>query len=200
MIKETQYEAPDWNQIYSMLLKQTERICKSRFRPDVIVGVSRGGWVPARVLSDLLENANLANVKAECYVGIGEEGGNPKLTQCLSADITGKKVLIVDEVADSGKSLGLVTDHGLEQGAHEIKTATLYFKPCCTFKPDFFEEETECWIVFPWEIKETIRAVYEANKSSQSKTKVELEKLSAAGVPERLITRFLNEFSEAKKC
>jgi uncharacterized protein len=194
------YEVPTWHRLYLMLLKQTEKICKSGFTPDIIVGISRGGWVPARVLSDLLENPNLANVKAECYVGIGQTMGKPKLTQCLSTDVFGKKVLIVDEVADSGRSLKLVSNHVLEQGANEIKTATLYCKPCSAFKPNYFEKETDSWVVFPWEIKETIRAIYEESKNEPEKIKKEFAKISVAGVPKRLISRFLNEFSEAKTC
>ena len=198
--QEARYEAPTWNQIYNMLLKQSEKICRSGFKPDVIVGVSRGGWLPARVLSDLLENTNLANVKAESYTGIGEAKGHPDLTQCLSADVAGKAVLVVDEVADSGRSLKLITNHVYTQGAREVKTATLYYKRCCAFKPHFYEAETDCWVVFPWEIKETLREILEVHKTDAAQTEKEIKKIAAAGVPKRLITRFLREFSEAKIC
>ncbi|MCJ7718651.1 phosphoribosyltransferase, partial [Candidatus Bathyarchaeota archaeon] len=69
MNSELQFEIPTWNQVYTMLLNMAERIRLDKFAPDVIVGVSRGGWPPARVLSDLLDNPNLANVRAEFYVG-----------------------------------------------------------------------------------------------------------------------------------
>ena len=59
-----EFESPSWNQTYSFILKLSEAIRKSGFEPDVIVGISRGGWIPARILSDLLENPNLANVAA----------------------------------------------------------------------------------------------------------------------------------------
>ena len=183
-----------------MLLRQSAAICKSGFKPDVIVGVCRGGWLPARVLSDLLENKNLANVKAESYTGIGEANGHPDLTQCLSVDVAGKTVLIVDEVADSGRSLKLVVNHFYERSAKSVKTATLYYKRCCAFKPDFYAAETDCWVVFPWEIKETLREILDAHKNDADKTEGEVKKLAAAGVPKRLITRFLKEFSETKTC
>ena len=117
MTSKNLYEAPSWNQIYRLLLKQGTKICRSGFKPDVIVGISRGGWIPARVLSDLLENAKLANVKAEFYTGIAESRKDPTVTQCISADVSGKRVLIVDEVADSGRSLQLVVAHVIEKGA-----------------------------------------------------------------------------------
>ena len=192
-----QYEAPTWSQIYRLLLDQANRIKQSGFKPDVIVGVSRGGWFPARVLSDLLENPNLVNVRAESYVSVGEARGAPQLTQCLSASVLGKRVLVVDEVAESGKSLKLVVEHVASRGASEIKTATLYFKPCCSLKPDFYARETDCWVVFPWETKETVRAIYQFHKANPGAVEAELAKLSEAGVSKRLISRFMTEISGA---
>jgi hypothetical protein len=197
---EAEYEAPTWNQIFNMLLKQAGRICSSNFKPDIIVGVSRGGWSPARILSDLLENPNLANVKAESYIGISEARNKPTLTQGVSVDVAGKKVLIVDEVADTGGSLKLVREHVLEEGASEVKVATLYYKPYSAFKPDYYEKETDRWIVFPWETKETLRKIFETHHTNATRLRKETAKLASAGVPKRLITRFLKEFNEAKTC
>ena len=123
------FEAPSWNQIYDMLLDLADTIRKDGFKPDMIVGVSRGGWPPARVLSDLLSNPNLANVRVEFYLGVGETKSEPALTQPISVAVAGKRVLIVDEVADTGKTLKLVKEHIIEQGAVEARTATVYCKP-----------------------------------------------------------------------
>jgi uncharacterized protein len=194
------YDVPTWNQIYRMLLRQATRIRQRGFKPDVIVGVSRGGWLPARVLSDLLENPNLASVKVECYVGIGEAQNKPKLTQGVSTNVIGKRVLIVDEVADSGGSLQLVKEHVQGQGATQVQTATLYYKPQSTFNPDYYEKETDRWIIFPWETKETVRDIFETHKHNNVSLKKETAKLANAGLPKRLIERFLKEFSEAKSC
>jgi hypoxanthine phosphoribosyltransferase len=194
------YEVLKWSQIYDMLLSQATKICSSGFRPSLIIGVSRGGWLPARILSDLLENPNLANVRAESYVGINETKNEPCLTQSLSMDVAGKTALVVDEVADSGKSIKLVVNHVRELGATEVRTATLVYKRCCALKPNYFEKVTDRWVVFPWEAKETLRLIYEANKNNPEKVEVELEELVAAGFPKRLITRFLNDFSEVRKC
>jgi hypoxanthine phosphoribosyltransferase len=194
------YEAPSWNKIYSMLLKQSQCVQSSGFKPDVIVGVSRGGWIPARVLSDLLEKTNLSSVKVEYYVGIGQARSKPILTQRLSVDVAGKKVLVVDEVADSGKSLKLAVAHLVEQGADKVRTAVLYCKPASIFKPDYCAKETSSWVVFPWEIKETIREILKINKADPSQSKREISRLAKAGVPQRLITWFLKEFSELSEC
>jgi uncharacterized protein len=194
--RDVQFEAPTWNQIYKLLLKQADKIRDCGFKPDFIVGVCRGGWVPARLLSDFLDNSNLASLRVECYVSVGKSKSAPELTQCLSADVAGKRVLVVDEVADSGKSLNLAVAHVVERGACEVKTATLYYKSKSIFKPDFYEVETTCWVVFPWEINETAKSIYQTHKSKPARVETELAKLADAGVSRRLLNRFLKEFSE----
>ncbi len=196
MTEQTQFEAPTWCQIYSMLLHQASEIRHSGFKPDVIVGVSRGGWIPARVLSDLLENPNLASLKVEYYVGIGKTRNSPLLAQCLSADVRGKNVLVVDEISDHGKSLRLSTDHVVQRGACEVKTATLYSKPWTAFKPDYCEKETRKWIVFPWEIRETIDQICKKHKSNTTEINAQLTRLTEVGISKRVINRFLKKSSE----
>ncbi len=184
------YEAPSWNQIYQMLLDQAVQIRKSQFVPEVIVGVCRGGWVPARVLSDLLGNSNLASVKAENYTSIGKAKNQPTLTQSLSVNVARKRVLVVDDVADSGKSLQLVLNHIQQQGAAETKTAALYYKPTSSLKPDFYQKETSLWVVFPWELQETLQEIAENADAVKG--------LVAAGIPKQLIDQVLKR--EAEKC
>lgn len=194
------FEVPTWNQIYNMLLNLAEKIRKSGFNPDIIVGVSRGGWPPARVLSDLLGNPNLANVKAEFYLGVAETKEEPVLTQLVSMEVAGKRVLVVDEIADTGKSLRLVKEHIVEQGATEVKIATVYYKPWSVIKPDYYEKETSCWVVFPWEIKETIRKIVKKCGKKGESLEKEKAKLVKAGVSPRLVKRFLKEVFEERIC
>jgi hypoxanthine phosphoribosyltransferase len=196
---ELEFEVPTWNQIYVMLLNLADKIKGNGFKPEIIVGVSRGGWPPARVISDLLGNANLANVKAEFYLGVAETKGEPVLTQPVSMKVRGKKVLIVDEIADTGKSLKLVKEHIIEKGASEVRIATIYYKPWSIVKPDYYERKTRRWVVFPWEIKETIRKIV---KKYREKRKLEKEttKLVEAGISIRLLRKFLKEVSEEESC
>jgi len=196
MKSELEFEVPTWNQIYDMLLNLTEKIRKNGFKPDIIVGVSRGGWPPARVLSDLMGNSNLANVRAEFYLGVAETKEEPVLTQQVSMEVAGKKVLVVDEVADTGKSLKLVKEHIIEKGATEVKIATVYYKPWSIVKPDYYERETSCWIVFPWEIKETVRKLVKKCREKRKSIEEETAKLVKAGISTELVERFLKEILE----
>src|SRR3990170_2815664 len=145
------YIAPGWDRIYEMLVDLALRIKRSGFKADFIVGVSRGGWPPGRILSDLLENTHTANIKIEFYVGLGETARKPVITQPISEDITGKKVLVVDDVSDTGESLKVAIEHVAQKRASEVKSATVFFKPHSILKPDFYADETSHWIIFPWE-------------------------------------------------
>jgi hypoxanthine phosphoribosyltransferase len=196
---EAEFEVATWNQIYAMLLSQAEKIRQSGFKPDVIVGITRGGWIPARVLSDLLEIPDLATIGVEFYLGVAETRKEPVLTQRVSAGVEGKKALLVDDVADTGKSLQLAKEHILQQGATEVRIATVYRKPFSIIKPDYYEKETRRWVVFPWETKETIRKIVEKHRD---KTAVNLEtaKLVKAGLPKQLVEEFLKEMLEERNC
>jgi hypoxanthine phosphoribosyltransferase len=195
-----EFDIPSWNKVYDMLLSLADKIKKNKFKPDVIVGVCRGGWPPARVLSDLLGNPNLANVRAEFYVGIAETEHEPALTQPVSVPVGGKKVLLVDEVADTGKSLKLVKEHLIEQEASEVKVATVYYKPWSIAKPDYYEKETRRWVVFPWERKETVRKIVRKCKGDDVSFEKEKVKLVKAGMPAKLVNKFLEEILEEEDC
>jgi len=198
LASELEFEIPSWDQIYEFLLNLTDRVQRNGFKPDVIVGVSRGGWPPARVMSDLLGNPRLANVTAEFYVGVAETKGKPIITQPVSISVEGKKVLVVDDVADTGESLLLVRAYLEEQGATEVKIATVYYKPWSVLVPDYYEKETSAWIIFPWERKETVKKIVEKYKR-QGKTVDDVkEKLVRSGMDRKLLERFLQEIFEGK--
>ena len=196
MSSKLEFEIPSWEQIYEALLNLANRIRENDFKPDVIVGVSRGGWPPARIMSDLLENPELANVRAEFYLGVAKTKGDPVITQPVSTSVTGKKALIVDEVTDTGKSLRLVKSHLEEHGATEVKIMTIYYKPWSIVVPDWYAKETSRWIVFPWERKETVRQVLEEYKDQGKSVSEAVEKLVRSGLSRKLVERFIREMSE----
>jgi len=195
---ELEFEIPTWEKIYELLLNLASKIRKANFKPDVIVGISRGGWPPARIMSDLLENPELANVKAEFYLDVAKTKSEPVITQPVSVSVHGKKILIVDDVADTGKSLRLVRSHLKEQGATDVKIAAIYYKPWSVVTPDWYERKTSHWIIFPWERKETVRNVVKRFKSEGKTVEEAKETLIRYGLDRRLVERFLDEILEGQ--
>ena len=160
------YVAPGWDEVYAMLLDLALKIRKSGFKADVIVGVSRGGWAPARILSDLLENTRTANIKIEFYTGLAKTANKPIVTQPISGVIAGKNALVVDDVSDTGESLTVALEHLLKMGAASVKTVTIYYKPRSVFKPDFYSSVTDDWIIYPWERLEATRLLLDEAKAA----------------------------------
>ena len=191
-MNKTRFEVVDWGGVYKLLTMLVERIKKSGFRPDLIVGISRGGWVPARVISDLLDNPNLASIRVEFYVNINRTIEEPVITQQVSVSVKDKRVLIVDDITDSGKSLRTVYEELLKE-AKEVRTVTLYHKPWSCFRPDFYVRETDAWIVFPWEYNETIRKLGKKLLDIREGRREVEEELIKIGLKASLVKRFVKE-------
>ena len=138
------FERVTWRQVDAMCNRLAKEIRKSGFRPDYIVGIGRGGWVPARLLSGLLGVESLYSVGVRFYSGAGRKKSKPVITQDFPLGIAGKRILIVDDVADTGRSLWLV--HKRLDGAAKLKIATLHLKTGSIVKPDFFAKKTAAWV------------------------------------------------------
>ena len=121
---EVEFEMSTLNKIYSILLHLVKEIRKSGFKPDIIIGFMRCGWIPAWILSGLLEIPDLATVRVEFYLGFTETMNEPALTQGVSTGVSGKKARVIDDVANTGKSLQLAKDLLLQQGVEEGRLKT----------------------------------------------------------------------------
>ncbi len=125
--------------------------------PDVVVGVLRGGVVPARLIADRLGVEDLAVVEVKLYKGVGVRREKPYIRQPLVVNVLDKRVLIVDDVSDTGLTLQVAVNAISMHGPASIRTATLYVKPWTKFVPDYYAVQTDKWVVFPWEREETRR-------------------------------------------
>jgi len=186
-------EAVSWNEIYEMLLSLADKIKQDKFEPDILVGVCRGGWIPACIFSDLLQKTQLASVKVEFYTGIAKAKREPMITQPVSAPVDGKKVLVIDDIVDTGKSIDVVKWHIRELKAKEVKIATLYRKPWSKTVPDYYEKETDKWIIFPWEIKETVISLTKEYLENGKSIEEAKRKLIETGIDRKYIEKFTEE-------
>ena len=185
------YEIVSWDQSYQMTFYLFEKITEDNFFPDIIVGIARGGWIPARLLADFYGNRRTANIKIEFYDNTSRATKNPIITQEISEDVKGKVILVVDDVADTGKSLDAAIKHIKEMGAKEIRTATLYFKQHSIIKPDYYIKETKSWIVYPWEYGEFVAFQYKTNRGKISNKEIR-QKLKDIGIPPPLVDTYFS--------
>ncbi|WP_353809325.1 phosphoribosyltransferase [Agromyces sp. SYSU T00194] len=123
----------------------------SGFRPDVVIAIARGGLLLAGAIAYALGTKNCGSINVEFYTGVDARLPEPIVSGPMldAPALAGKRVLLVDDVSDSGRTLkkvvGMITDAGAE-----VRTATLYVKSQTVLVPDYTYRSTDDWIVFPW--------------------------------------------------
>ncbi len=150
-----------WSEIDHWANMVAAKMEKSGYAPDVVVGLTRGGWVPARILCDQLVCKNLFSIKVEHWGITAQTDNKAKIVQELEVDVRGKKVLLVDDITDTGDSLRLSIDHVKAKGPADVKCATLLHINHSKTVPDFYgievKKENWRWFIFPWNFKEDMR-------------------------------------------
>ncbi len=148
-----------WDEAYRLSKILAHKIKSSGFKPDLVIGIARGGLVPARIVCDFLLQKDLAAIKVEHW-GIAATLGKAKIKFPLpiDIDISGKKVLMVDDVADTGDTFSVIMDYIKEKSPSEVKTAVLHYKTCSTCIPDYWAEKQDewQWIIYPWAVYEDL--------------------------------------------
>ncbi|UCH57833.1 MAG: phosphoribosyltransferase [Candidatus Bathyarchaeota archaeon] len=150
---------PSWDDIQRLSEAVAAKVMEHGYEPDLIVAVSRGGFDPARIMCDQLMVRRLASVQVEYYNDVGSTTDVPRIIYPLNADVNGLKILVVDDVSDTGTSLKAAKEHVESRGATEVRVATLHIKPWTTLKPDYHAAETDAWIVYPWEPIESMLSI-----------------------------------------
>jgi len=127
------------------------RIDADAYRPDLILAIARGGLFPAGGLGYALDVKNVHLINVEFYTGVNERLPMPVVLPPVPqlVDLSGARVLIADDVADTGATLRLVKDFCAEHVA-EVRCAVIYEKPRSTVKCEYVWRRTDEWIDFPW--------------------------------------------------
>lgn len=197
-MKEIEFETPSWDYFYQLCLELGDKIKRSSFKPEILLGISRGGLIPLRILSDLFEDAMVATVKVEFYEDVAKTGQEPRITQPISVDVKNKRVLVVDDVADTGKSLVLLKDKLVEKGVAELRIATVYYKPWSLLKPNYYIRDAQKWIIFPHERRETVFRIASSYLKNGKSLEEVRDMLVKCGLEPLLVRRFLNEYEEER--
>ena len=157
--------APDrevltWERFGTASRELAEIVIGDGYRPDVVIAIARGGLTVAGALAYALGVKNCGSMNVEFYTGIDERLDVPVvLPPTLDLiDVRGLRVLVADDVADTGHTLRLVREV-LAQHVAEARTAVLYRKPRSVVAPDYAWQETDRWIVFPWSAQPPVAGI-----------------------------------------
>ena len=140
-----------WNKAYRLGKKLARKIKSSGYKPDIVIAIGRGGYVPARVVCDFLSIMNLTSIGVRHW-GAAEKKEKAKITAPLNMKIKNKNVLVIDDITDTGETMDAVVKYLKRRKAKNIKTGVLEHKIVSFFVPDFFAHKIVKWrwITYPW--------------------------------------------------
>src|SRR5260370_2806656 len=106
-------------------------------------------------------------------------------------EVVGKRVLVVDDVSDTGHSLRVVANHLRRKPVKEIRVCTIYMKPQSIFRPDYYARTTRKWIIFPWERLEAVHLISKRFRDERTRVSSTFRVLKGSGMSARLFTQLL---------
>ncbi len=144
-------EELSWNQFGAATRELAAAVVADGFTPDLILGVARGGLFVAGALGYALDVKNVRMMNVEYYTGVDERRDAPVLLSPLPdvGTLGGARMLIADDVADTGATLRFVRDVCAKHVA-EVRCAVIYQKPQSTVDCEYVWRRTDLWIDFPW--------------------------------------------------
>jgi len=161
MSEQIRYELIAWSTIQNLCLRLATLIQDSGFKPDMIVTIARGGYVPARLLCDHLHIMDLTSIKIEHYLSLANKEKQATIRYPLCIDIKNLRVLLVDDVNDSGDTLALALEHLRSFQPAEVRTAVMHHKLVSHFTVDYYAAKVTRWrwLIYPWAVTEDVSSL-----------------------------------------
>ncbi|ABP94812.1 MULTISPECIES: phosphoribosyltransferase [Metallosphaera] len=164
-----EFFSPTWDDIEEQIFRIARKMATESFYPDVIVAILTGGVIPAKLFADILNMKNIKYIDIKFYRDVNQTDSKPVIRAVYVNDLENKKVLVVDDVSDTGETLEAVTNVISMFSPRLIRTATLYVKPWSRKIPDYFGEQVGKWIIFPWDKWDVVRSNPEAPVAKKEK-------------------------------
>lgn len=141
-----------WSRIDRLARAVAHAIRASGFQPDLIVAIARGGFVPARLLADALGIMAVTSVRIVHYRAGARRQRRARLVEPLRVAVAGRRVLVVDDVADTGDTYVLAMQHIRRGKPAIVRSAALHYKVGARFQPDYYAARLVAWrwINYPW--------------------------------------------------
>src|SRR5213082_4131018 len=152
-------EVMSWRDLGDGAQELAELVYSDGYRPDIVLAIARGGLLVAGALGYALGVKNTFTMNVEFYTGIDERLPMPMILPPVPdlVDFAETRVLIADDVADTGATLALVKDFCQGKVA-EVRCAVLYEKPRSIVKCEYVWRRTDRWITFPWSADDAVTA------------------------------------------
>ncbi len=167
------YLPVSWKDYHTSTQKLAAAILDQRESFDLIVAIARGGLSLGLILSDFLR-IPISTIVIQSYTDIQKQG-ELQITGKLQTPIRGKKILLVDDIADSGKTFKRAIAYLRRFGPKSITTAALFYKPHSVYRPDYFAKRSTAWILLPHEVTEWVYT-FTLKLQKEGKSKADIQK------------------------
>ena len=144
-------EVLSWHEFGEASRELAAQVHQSGFVPDMVVAIARGGLLLAGSVAYALDVKSCGAINVEFYTGVDLRLDEPVLLSPMldTPSVAGQRVLLVDDVSDSGRTLAMVLELLLSAQA-DVRSLCLYSKPETLLEPDYVWRKTSKWIAFPW--------------------------------------------------
>lgn len=172
-------EVVSWHHVYQLSQKLACQVRDSGFKPDKIIAIGRGGYIPARILCDYLDIYDLSAIRVEHYKKGIQRKAVARVVDPLCVDVPGQRLLVVDDVSDTGDTFQVAVAHIRKFNPQEIKTAVLHHKIVAGFVPDYFAHKVIKWrwLIYPWAMMEDLSAFIRQMENRPSSVKLMARRL-----------------------
>lgn len=137
-----------------------QKIAKAELeKPEIVIGIARGALTWIKTLADWLNIDQTAIVRMVHYAEVGKTLSRPRILESFLPQIDRKRVLLFDNVVETGKTMRLACDYLKMRGVAKITTAVLFYKKSSVFVPDFYSSRESSWIIFHFDIVETVKCL-----------------------------------------
>jgi xanthine phosphoribosyltransferase len=136
---------------YEDFQKDTKKLINAvkEYNAEAILAVARGGYTLSHAMAEGLNLRDLQSIRTELY---DKEKIREEITLFGECNFNVKRVLVVDDIADSGKTLAFIMEYLKKEFSEiEFQSATLFYKKTSVYEPDFWVNEADAWIEFFWE-------------------------------------------------
>lgn len=189
----TKYIVPSWDLMGKLTFSLSQKIMAHNGHYDRLIALAKGGWTWSRTLADYLNIKKIGSIQVSFYTGIFETKPSPVISQSLPVSVTGERLLVFDDVADSGKTLEATKKYLKLCGAKSITTAALYYKSWAKIVPDFYAAKTSAWIIFPHETRETVNLLNKKWQEAGLGPKEVKQRFIKIGLPKDQVDYFFNK-------
>lgn len=143
-----------WDDVERWCQAVSDKIIASNWLPDCVVAISRGGYVPSRLICDRLLVGELVSIQVSHWPSAAQKAKEAGVRNPLTCNLDGKRALIVDDISDTGESIIIAKDYVWSNcKPDELRVATLqWLSMSSKIKPDYFAEEIRewVWVQYPW--------------------------------------------------